>query len=409
MVLAAKDRMKVTGIDDDRAFGFFFAAPASHHLYYLLPYVRATKRRSIFVFDSNDDYNAALNQAFPDVNFIACSTEDSSEIAANLSRYSVLMFANGYRWFVNDVQPHLAAETLLVRVLHGSGNKFADDAGYYAANVYAWDAVVVFGRKDLDLFYAFHGLATEQRQYPEAVHIKRRERGDILLVQSGNLRARHFIESKPRAEHIRQAFPFMDPDKKTILLMSTHSSNPEQTVNSYSGLGFFLELLDAMDDPENYNFLINLHPNLVREAVLMKALQEACAEKGIPLNYDPFTSDFLPMMRLADVLICDRTSAVFEFLIFDKPIIFLDNTGECPVEIAWNDLQNPFWTYRNGSVISPSDRDDFEDVLELSLRHDAHKEVRRRCFEYAYSTSETTAETVMSALLSHPKLGDPSG
>lgn len=322
-------------------FGFFFAAPATHHLYYLLPYVRATEHRSVLVFDSNDDYDAVLRQVFPDVRFISCSFDDPIEIRRMLSLFSVLMFANGYQWFVIGVQPYLPPETLLVRLQHGSGGKFADDAGYYASNVYAWDALVVFGRKDLDLFYEFHGLPPEQRSYLDVVHVKRRELSDILLVQSGNLRTRQFLESKPRPDTIRQAFAFLDPDKKTILIMATHPSNPERSVNTYSGLGFFLELLDAMTGAGNYNFLINLHPNLARETELMNLLWKACADKGIALNYDPFTSDYLPMMSLADALICDRTSAVYEFFEFNKPVVFLDHTGECPEDVDWADIHNP--------------------------------------------------------------------
>jgi hypothetical protein len=295
-----------------------------------------------------------------------------------------------------------------VRVCHGSGQKFADDAGFYAGSVYAWDAAVVFGRKDFDLFYEFSKLPRKKRRYDDVIRLKRGDQGNFLLVQSGNLRLSSFEESAPARKKARGALPVLDPSKKTILVMPTLPATPTGPIDSYSGLGFFLTLLDAMESAEDYNVVFKLHPNLVNEPTLMDSLKEVCGRKDVPLNYDLFTADYLPIMSLADVMITDRSSAVFDFLHFNKPIIFLDNTGECPEELAWDDVRQTFWSYRNGPVIGPANQGRFEETLASVFEGDAFEAVRAKSLEYTFAKG-VTAQSIMSALLTHPKLAKSKG
>ncbi len=388
----------------DRAeFGFFFESPATQHLYYLLPYIRATKHRSVMVFSASAHYLSLLRQAFADIKFVSCG-KDLAETRKLFNRYSVIMFSNGYPWFVRDVQPVLPQEILLVRVIHGSGHKFCEDAGYYAGNVYAWDALVVLGRKDLDQFYEFYKLPREQRQYHDVIHLKRGDQKDFLMVQSGNLRINQYFLSRVPQGLIRERFPFVDPEKKTVLVMFTHPTNANRTVDTYSGLTFFVDLLNAMDGVEDYNFLFNLHPELVKNHDLLQSLMDVCGRKAIPVGYEMFVSDYLVMMNMADALIVDQTSAVFDFLHFNKPVVFLDNRDEYHGEIAWDDTHHPFWSYRNGPVVSPSNRDSFEDILASVFHEDTYVEVRERSLEYSSPKRVITAELVMSSLLTHPKV-----
>ena len=388
---------------DGDQFGFFFTAPATHHLYYLLPYVRATDHQSVLVFGPTEDYLALLHRTFPDVIFLPFGGDEMRPALDELSRYAVLIFANGYSWFVNNVQPHLPPETLLVRVLHGTSHKFADDANLYFHNVYALDALIVFGRKDMDLFYEFSGVDPQRREYAAAIVFPHKTRGHFMLVQAGNLRVEDFLESGPARELIAEDCPFLVPEKKTVLVMPTHPINADETVLTYSSLAFFLELLEEFEAADRHNFLFKLHPNLAKEAVLMRRLHDICGRKGIALGYDMFTADYLPMMRIADVLITDRTSAMFDFLYFDRPIVFLDNTGECPEALSWQDTRNPFWSFRNGPVVAPRNQARFGDVLSASLRKDDYRKERRKTLDYAFSDSGHTAPQVMSSLLSHPK------
>ncbi len=390
-------------IGDGEEFGFFFTAPATHHLYYLLPYIRATKHRSVMVYSASTVYVNTLCRTFPDIKFFVCRSDDLTAARNFLDNYKILMFSNGYPWFSEGVQSDLNPQTLLMRVSHGSSHKFADDAGYYTGNMYAWDGMVVQGPKDVDLFYEIYKQPKDKRSYGDMIHTTRSQMGPFVIVQSGCLRLKQFLKHSPSPEKIRQTFSFLDPKKKTILVMPTHPTNAQRTKNTYSGLSFFIELFEAMDNVEAYNFLFKLHPNLVEEPELLNTLKQICQRKNVLLNYGFLTSDYLPMMSLADVLIADRTSAVMEFMHFDKPIVFLDNTQECPPEIAWDDLRNPFWTYRNGPVISPDTRDQFENILAAVLINDNFHQVRKKSFKYAFA-SGGTPQQIMASLLFHPKV-----
>jgi hypothetical protein len=399
-----KSKPELSSFGDGSEFGFFFTAPGSHHLYYLLPYIRATEHRSVMVFAPTEGYLALLRETFSDVNFIPCNPDTQDEAIALFAPFSVILFSNGDLWFVDSVQPYLSPKILMVRVLHGASSKFTDNPGYFATNVYAWDALVVQGRKDVDTFYDLHRLPPKDRSYGDVIDIELSEKGAFRLIQSGNLRLRHFLENKPSQQKLDERFGFLDPHKKTILVMSTHPTNPGGHKNTFSGIRFFLEIFDSMQKADHYNFLFNLHPNLIDDHELVQSLKEICVRNGVPFGYEFFTADYFPMMDISDAMICDRTSAVFDFLYFNKPVIFLDSTEECPEHIAETEILSPFWSYRNGSVVSPSNRDDFEDILALQLDEDSFKEDRNKCLDYIFSDNSYGAEMVLSLLLSHPKV-----
>lgn len=48
--------------------------------------------------------------------------------------------------------------------------------------------------------------------------------------------------------------------------------------------------------------------------------------------------DLLPFMRLADAMLSDTSSAVYEFLLLDKPVVTLNSSAPAP---AWKDVADP--------------------------------------------------------------------
>lgn len=355
------------------------------------------------LYAATDQYIAVLNKAFPDITFIDCRTDTLDQTIKRLSRFDILMFSNGYAWFVKNVQPKLPPKTLLVRVMHGSSHKFTDDATFLKSNVYAWDALITHGKKDLDVFYDFHKVHKDKRTYNEILAIKREDQSSLMIIQAGNFRVRHFLEQGPSLASIQQAYSFIDPAKKTLLFMPTTPMNAPRTINTYSGLSMALDLLEQMDDTSPYNILFKLHPNLIKEQGLLQRLKKVCQQQSIPTNYEMFTADYLPLMRIADLLIADRTSAVFDFLFFDKPIIFLDNMNECPEKIGWDDIRNPYWSFQCGPVIKPGNQTGFAETLANNLE-DTDSDIRRNCRDYAFLQSTISPGMVLQALLNHPKI-----
>lgn len=388
---------------DGREFGFFFNAPATHHFYSLLPYIRATSHRSVLAFGSTDEYAARLRAAFPDIEFRVPVDRSTDATVALLSEASVLVFANGYSWFVRDVQPRLPENIVFARVRHGTGHKLADDPTYYLQNVYAWDELLAAGRKDLDMFYDYLSVPPDRRNYGDVAIFPHQKRGQFQHIQAGNLRVRSYLADPPETASLFEIYPFLQRDRKTLLVMPTHASNAQRTINNYSGLSFCLDLLEESSDPARYNILFKLHPNLAREQALIERLRRVCAEKGISIDYDMFTVDYLPMMQIADLLVADRTSAVFDFLFFDKPIVFLDHLQACPETIPWEETGDTYWSFRNGPVVSPRNAGEFEAILERALHEDSYRDIRSRTRDYAFGDKAQSAENILRFLLAHPK------
>lgn len=388
---------------DGVKFGFFFSAPATHHLYYMLPLIRATKHRSVMVFDATRFYLDLLRDTFRDVKFISCLTNDRHKTLQLFHQYNVLIFANSYQWFGDDIHPELSPDIVLTRVLHGTSHKFADDRKFFVNSIYGWDAAIIHGNKDLDMFYDLLEKEPEKRLYAPAINVSGKKGKMISLIQSGNLRAQTFFDAKPSKAKLLKEYPFLDPDKKTVLMMPTHPSNSSKTKKTYSSLNFIIRLLNDIKHPENYNFLFKLHPNLVFNLDMKTALMDVCKQRAIPVPYEIFTADYFPLMYLADVMVTDRSSSVFDFLLFDKPIIFLDHTNECPDTIDWQDRQNSFWSFQLGSVVSETRSNEFENTLLAVLKNDSYKEIRQKTAKYSFPT-DITPQDVLRALITHPKL-----
>ncbi len=98
----------------------------------------------------------------------------------------------------------------------------------------------------------------------------------------------------------------MDPSKKTVLYLPTHSD---------------LSTIDQLSDElkkigETYNVIAKLHyytpreePDRVRRLI----------DDRIILAFDD--TDLLPLLRLADIVLSDNSSAIFDAILADKPIV----------------------------------------------------------------------------------------
>ena len=384
-------------------FGFFFSAPATHHLYYLLPLVRVTKERIVIVFNATEQYLTLIQNNFPDINFISLDIKNTAAIITQLNKYSVLVFANTYHWFVKEIQPNLSRKILLTRILHGASHKFADDRSYYLSSVFGGDVTIVHGAKDLDMFYDLLDFPRDQRSYADIVDANNGLGKSLTLMQCGNLRAQDFFSSKFSKTLLMEKYNYIDPNKKTILVMPTHTNNPSNSKVDYSSLTYLTDLLEAMEDADEYNFLFKLHPNLIFHDEMRERLIEVCNRKNIRIPNDLYTADYFSLMSIADIMVTDRSSSVFDFLYFDKPIVFLDSTNEYLNDVKWNDLQNPFWSFQLGAVLSIDSNQGFSGIIKSSLSQDNHKEIRKKVIEYAFRINPH-AGSILAALLAHPKL-----
>jgi CDP-ribitol ribitolphosphotransferase / teichoic acid ribitol-phosphate polymerase len=118
------------------------------------------------------------------------------------------------------------------------------------------------------------------------------------------------------------------PGQKVILYAPTFS--PKLT-----SAPFLLDELEQIGCAENGNthkILIKFHP--LMDKTLVDAYQKRFhASENIHLANE---DDLTPFLLLADVMISDTSSAVYEFLLLDKPVITLNTSAEAP---RWCDIK----------------------------------------------------------------------
>lgn len=101
----------------------------------------------------------------------------------------------------------------------------------------------------------------------------------------------------------------MDPTRRTILYLPTHGD-----LSSVDELATPLRRL-----AKKYNVVVKLHYFIVHEEPERVA---ALSDSNIHLYGDDF--DLLPLLKIADVVLSDNSSAIFDAILADKPVIVTD-------------------------------------------------------------------------------------
>lgn len=118
-------------------------------------------------------------------------------------------------------------------------------------------------------------------------------------------------------DEIRKIKRILDPAKKTVLYLPTHSK--------ISSLNKFAEAICGLG--HKYNVAVKLHyHNRDVNLSAVKILDEQ-AQKGKVYIFEP-TQDVLPLFSEADIILSDSSSAIFEAVLVDKPLIILDIDNE---------------------------------------------------------------------------------
>ncbi len=113
----------------------------------------------------------------------------------------------------------------------------------------------------------------------------------------------------------------IDPRKKTLLYLPTHSD-----LSSIDMLASELGILSR-----SYNILTKLHYFTSREELWRVKLLR---NEGFPLYGDD--TDLLPLLKVSDVVLSDNSSAIFDAILADKPVIVADFWDEHFLDEAYS-------------------------------------------------------------------------
>lgn len=201
----------------------------------------------------------------------------------------------------------------------------------------------------------------------------------------------------------------LDPNKRTILYLPTHGD---------------LCSIDQIADPlkdltRAYNVITKLHYFTIREERERIGLLEG---DGILLLKDDV--DLLPLLKIADVVLSDNSSAIFDAILADKPLVttnFLDK--------EYLDQQHKkLRTYRRGRmgaitysgsieqvikqeklVVTVDTPDELADSIGLALKDeqyyvDARKKLRNQLFDFNDGKCGQRAAAAIRDLITLPEL-----
>jgi hypothetical protein len=206
-------------------------------------------------------------------------------------------------------------------------------------------------------------------------------------VLTGNFRYafykthRDFYAPLVRTE-ITQRLPKAD---KTLLFAPTWQDQ-ENSSSFFEACPLLIEKL-----PENHNLIIKLHPNLrLQEEIKVERILEKYEERPNVLFLTEFPPIY-PLLDLVDIYIGDMSSIGYDFLTFDKPMFFLNQSRR--------DAQNDpgLYLYRCGTEILP---DRYPEIYEIIAKTDDERfsAIRKEVYTYTFAP-EKNPDTLREEIL----------
>lgn len=142
-------------------------------------------------------------------------------------------------------------------------------------------------------------------------------------IVTGNLRLQYYKKHQLffDALYTKEIASQLPPAEKTLLYAPTWHDQ-EEASSFFHGLEPLIKAL-----PKNWNLIVKLHPNLEREHPGEVYAAEERYKNEPRLLFLPDYPLVYPLLAHVDAYIGDASSVGYDFLAFDRPLLFLDTVG----------------------------------------------------------------------------------
>lgn len=238
-------------------------------------------------------------------------------------------------WFVVEASPApLAADETHLTTFEAV-NAYRPDAVFAPGD---WVPYFFPGAK----IEVFHGIARNKRGTTEENSEHYRIRGWFDLycthAEKDTQRFQQMADRLGTFRVVKTGWPKLDPlfqdigryrsrpvnDVPTVFFASTFSP-------SITAAPELAETIERLSSSEHWRFIATLHPKMDAEVVdRFRSIRNPFFE------YVPAGSDLMEPMARADVMLCDTSSIMYEFMLFDKPVVTVRtrNPGPYLIDVA---------------------------------------------------------------------------
>jgi hypothetical protein len=229
----------------------------------------------------------------------------------------------------------------------------------------------------------FHGMSDKPFTYERDFSEYRlclcagRRQLDRLLHNTANRRARIEMVGYPKFDRVAPAPPLFDNGRRTVVYAPTWRKGGLSSVEVLLAHPRAIAAIAA-----DYNLIVKPHPNLLDpqrpgfEPRIVDALESLAHDGRIRLVR---SGNVMPWFAQADLFVGDVSAACYEWLYFDRPMVFLNpKPGEMR---AGDDPRSITRLWRCGEVCD--DTGSLKAVIDRSLQRDRHRDAREAALRYS--------------------------
>ncbi len=205
-------------------------------------------------------------------------------------------------------------------------------------------------------------------------------------VRMGNLRYHDYLQNKEVYDQITKKELPLDPSKKTLLYAPTWTWNEEHSRTSFFDAAEIL----LKNLPSDCQLIVKLHPHL-------KLNNIAHVERIIALYEEEENIHFLeefpliyPLLDLTDIYIGDLSSIGYDFLVYDRPLFFLNHQRRDP------EKDPDVFLFRAGRSLLP---EEFSKIYQLIGEEEDPSLSQKRKELYKFTFDEIDPEEVKKEIL----------